>query len=99
MTEFAYEPFIILEQGGLPTTEAPPFLRRTTFRGHKPGLLLIDRDRVGLDLPLAAEGFEVYRTTDRDSALEMLRAHPSILMALVRMDLPGVDPVGLVRDL
>src|SRR5262245_41345685 len=99
MTEFAYEPFVILERGGTPATEARPSRRRTSFRGRKPAILLVDGEGTGLDLPLAAEGFEVYRTTGRESALEMLRAHPSIAMALVRVDLPGLDAVDLIREL
>lgn len=100
MTEFAYEPFVILERGGgVPATDVRPVRRRTSFRGRKPALLLVDREGAGLDLPLAAEGFEVYRTTGRDSALEMLRGHPGILMALVRTDLTSLDPIQLIRDL
>lgn len=99
MSEFAYEPFVILERGGTPATEARPTRRPTAFRGRKPAILIVDREGNGLDLPLAAEGFEVYRTTGRESAAELLRVHPSILMALVRMDLTSPDPVEVIRDL
>lgn len=99
MVEFAYEPFVILERGGTPATEARPVRRRTSYRGRKPGILLVDRDGAGLETPLAAEGFEVYRTSGGDSALEMLRAHPSILMALVRIDLTSPDPIDLIREI
>lgn len=84
------EPFVILER---------PLRRWKALRGRKPAILLIDRDGGGLDHPLAAEGFDVYRTTGRDSALELLRTHPSILMSLLRAGLPGLDPAPLIREL
>jgi len=99
MVDFAYEPFVILERGGTPATDVRSGRRRTSYRGRKPGILLVDREGAGLDLPLAAEGFEVYRTTARDSALELLRAHPSVLIALVRTDLTSLDPIDLIREL
>jgi len=97
MSDNAYEPYVILERS------APSSPRRwTVLRGRKPAVLLIDRggtDGAGLDHPLATEGFDVYRTTGRDSALDLLEAHPSVLMALVRMDLPSLDAATLLRDL
>jgi len=96
MTEFAYEPFVILERGGTPETEVRPVRRPTTIRGRKPAILIVDREGNSLDLPLAAAGFEVYRTTGRESAQELLRVHPAILMALVRM---SPDAVEIVREL
>jgi hypothetical protein len=97
MPEDTPEPFVIVER---PAT--PPFGRWTALGGRKPSLLLIDRgspDGSGLDSPLAAEGFDVYRTTGHRSALDLLRAHPSILMALVRTELPDIDAPALIRDL
>src|SRR6478736_1630698 len=97
MSDDAFEPFVIVER------PAAPSLRRwTALRGRKPALLLIDRgapDGSGLDLPLAAEGFDVYRTTGHRSALDLLEAHPSVLMALVRADLPNLDAHALIREL
>jgi DNA-binding response OmpR family regulator len=97
MPDDAPEPFVIVER-----TAAPSLRRWTALRGRKPALLLIDRgapDGSGLDLPLAAEGFDVYRTTGYRSALDLLDAHSSVLMALVRMDLPNLDATGLLREL
>jgi CheY-like chemotaxis protein len=99
MTELDYEPFVILERGGTPAAEGRSSRPRTSFRGRKPAILLVDGEGTGLDLPLAAEGFGVYRTRGRESALEMLRAHPSVAMALVRVDLPGLDAADLIREL
>src|SRR5262249_50190085 len=82
-----------------PETEARPLRHRMPIPGPKPGLLLVDGESTRIDLSLVAEGFDVYRTTRPDSALELLRAHPGILMALVRMDLPGLDSAALIRDL
>jgi len=101
MSDDAYEPFVILDRSEIPAL-APSPRRWTVLRGRKPALLLIDRggsEGTGLDLPLASEGFDVYRTTGRESALDLLEAHPSVLMALVRMDLTTLDPVALIRDL
>jgi DNA-binding response OmpR family regulator len=98
MPDDAPEPFVIVERPAAPT----PLRRWTALRGRKPALILIDRgapDGSGLDLPLAAEGFDVYRTTGHRSALDLLQAHPSVLMALVRTDLPNLDAPELVRDL
>ena len=95
MSDEAYEPFVIVDR-----SEAPAPRRWTVLRGRKPAVLLIDRggsDGAGLDLPLAGEGFDVYRTTGRDSALDLLEAHPSVLMALVRMDLPDLDGARLAH--
>jgi len=87
------EPFVIIERA------APAPVRRwTALRGRKPAILLVDRDGAGLDHPLA-EGFDVYRTSGRESALEVLRSHPGVLMSLVRAGLPGVDAPALVREL
>lgn len=97
MPESAYEPFVILERGEAPPAQVPAVRRRTTRRGRR-AILLVDRPD-GLDHPLAAEGFEVYRTASPDSALDLLGAHPSIVMALVRLDLPGLDAAGLIREL
>lgn len=94
-----YEPYVILERGGTPAIHGRSGRPRTSYRGRKVALLLVDREGAGLDLPLAAEGFEVYRTTGRDSALELLRAHPGILMALVRADLTSLNPMDLIREL
>jgi hypothetical protein len=91
------EPFVILDRPGLPAPR-----RWTVLGGRKPAVLLVDHggaEGAGLDLPLAREGFDVYRTTGRDSALDLLCAHPTMLMALVRLDLPGLDGVGLLGDL
>jgi hypothetical protein len=101
MSDDSYEPYVILDRSEIAAL-APSPRRWTVLRGRKPALLLIDRggsDGAGLDLPLASEGFDVYRTTGRESALDLLEAHPSVLMALVRMDLPTLDPVSLIRDL
>ena len=98
MSDDAYEPFVILER----STPATPPRRWTALHGRKPAVLLVDRggpDGTGLDLPLASEGFDVYRTTGRDSALDLLEGHPSMLMALVRVDLPDLDAASLIRDL
>jgi hypothetical protein len=87
------EPYVIIER------PAPaPARRWTILRGRKPAILLVDRDGAGLDHPLA-EGFDVYRTTGRESALEVLRSHPGVLMALVRAGLPGVNAPSLIREL
>jgi len=99
MVDFNDEPYVILERGGTSPTGTRGGRPRTSYRGRKAALLLVDREGAGLDLPLATEGFEVYRTTGRDSALEMLRAHPGILMALVRADLTSLDPMELIREL
>ncbi len=88
------EPYVIIER---PAPATPP-RRWTVLRGRKPAILLVDRDGAGLDHPLA-EGFDVYRTTGRDSALEVLRSHPGVLMALVRAGLPNLDAPSLIRDL
>jgi hypothetical protein len=87
------EPYVILER----PAPAPP-RRWTALRGRKPTILLVDRDGAGLDHPLA-EGFDVYRTSGRDSALEVMRSHPGVLMALVRAGLPGLDAPSLIREL
>jgi hypothetical protein len=87
------EPFVIVER---PVTA--PARRWTVLHGRKPAILLVDRDGAGLDHPLA-EGFDVYRTTGRDSALEVLRSHPGVLMSLVRAGLPGLDAPSLIREL
>lgn len=94
MPEPPVEPYVFIDR-------APAAVPRrwTVLRGRKPALLLVDRDGAGLDHPLASEGFEVYRTTGRESALELLRSHPSMLMALVQADLPGLDLPMLIRDL
>lgn len=97
MSEFAFEPYVILERGGPPPIEVPAVRRRTTWR-LKRAILLVDRPD-GLDHPLAAEGFEVYRTMSGDSGLDLLRDHPSIVMALVGLDLPSVDAPALIRNL
>jgi hypothetical protein len=93
----APEPLVIVER------PAEASLRRwTALQGRKPALLLIDRgnpEGAGLDLPLAAEGFDVYRTTGHRSALDLLHAHPSVLMALVRTRLPNLEAPALIRDL
>ncbi len=97
MSDDAYEPFVIVER-----STAPTLRRWTALRGRKPALILIDRgspDGSGLDHPLATEGFDVYRTTGHRSALDLLQAHPSVLMALVRTDLPNIDAPALIRDL
>lgn len=96
MSDTSFEPFVIIDRSEAP---AVPRRRWTALRGRKPALLLVDRDGTGLDHPLASEGFDVYRTTGRESALELLRAHPSVLMALVRADLPDLDAPTLIRDL
>jgi CheY-like chemotaxis protein len=98
-SDISPEPFVILERGGVPGIAPRPARRWTSFHGRKPSILLVDREGTGLDVPLAGEGFEVYRTTGRESALELLRAHPSILMALVRTDISGLDPISLLREL
>jgi DNA-binding NarL/FixJ family response regulator len=99
MSDTEYEPFVFLDRSEAP---APSGRRWTVFRGRKPALLLIDRGGAsgdGLDPILAEEGFEVYQTTNRKSALDLLKAHPSILMALVRIDLPGLDAASVIREL
>lgn len=97
MPDTSFEPYVIIDRASPPATASPR--RWTVLGGRRPALLLIDRDGEGLAHPLAAEGFDVYRTTGRDSALDLLRAHPSVLMALVRADLPGLDAPTLIRDL
>jgi DNA-binding NarL/FixJ family response regulator len=97
MSETPYEPYVFIDRSPAPPTTSAR--RWTALRGRKPALLLIDRDGTGLDHPLASEGFDVYRTTGRDSALDLLRAHPSVLMALVRAGLPGLDAPELIREL
>src|SRR5258705_7931496 len=98
----SFEPYVILEHPEPAGPQARTPRRWTVLRGHKPAILLVDEatpDRSGLDALLASEGFGVYRTASRDSALELLRTHPSVLMAVVRMDLPGIDPGSLIREL
>lgn len=98
MSDTPYEPYVIVDRSAAPASGR----RWTVFRGRKPALLLIDRggpEGSRLDLPLASEGFEVYRTTGRASAVDLLRAHPSILMALVRTDLADVEAPSLIREL
>jgi ActR/RegA family two-component response regulator len=95
-----YEPFVILDRRPEPGAPAP--LRGITYRGRKPSILLVDRDGAQgaeLDHPLAQEGFDVYRTTGRDSALALLEAHPSIVMVMVRMDVSDLDPISLIQAL
>ena len=88
------EPFVFIER----PAPAPPARGWTVLRGRKPAILLVDRDGAGLDHPLA-EGFDVYRTGGRDSALKVLRSHPGVLMSLVRAGIPGVDAPALIREL
>jgi len=97
-----YEPYVIVERPAPPDSPTHTPRRWTVLRGHKPAILLVDErspDRSGLDALLAAEGFGVYRTASRDSALDLLKTHPSVLMAVVRMDLPGMNPGTLIREL
>lgn len=98
----SFEPYVILERPAPDWSPTHTPRRWTVLRGHKPAILLVDEaapDGSGLDALLAAEGFGVYRTSSRESALELLRTHPAALMALVRLDLPGLDAPALIREL
>lgn len=75
---------------------------RTGLWTSETPILLVDAGAplgAGLDHPLADAGFRVFRTSKADSALEILRAHPSLRMAVVRLDLSGVDSVHLMRTM
>jgi CheY-like chemotaxis protein len=67
-----------------------------------PSVLLVDADdspEPRLDQPLADLGFRVFRTSNGQAALNLLGDHPSLLLAVVRMDIPHLDPSSLVRKL
>lgn len=95
---------LVLHGSEIPTRSLPTSSRPLLgFEGleckEPPSILLVDLERseeTRLDRPLAELGFRVFRTSEVNAALSVLRDQASVLLAVVRMDLQKPDPSLLI---
>lgn len=90
------EPYVLVEE--TQPARLLPFLAE----GQRPELLLLDRvldAESDLSAFLFDAGFDVFRTADLESARDMIASRSTLVMAVVRLDLPGLDPSEAIGTL
>ena len=98
VNEIGPEPYVLIERPLPAWRELPAGISE----GRRPEIILVDRDaaaRSTLASCLFDAGFDVYRTAEAAAARELVEGRSSILMAVVRMDQPELDPRRAIREL